>query len=125
MKIKNAQKVKLKYIYLKPPLTKIIKGILKLLYIEGFIQGWNTIYNEEQNEIIIRVILKYDTYGNSLFKIIKFISKPSKQMFISIKSLWQINNNLGIFVLSTKKGIISERDARLLNCGGKVLFYLK
>lgn len=119
--IENGKRAGLKTIELKEPIPKICFNILKVLYKEGFINGFYYKTNLQQKNKNIIVLLKYDRSGQSAIKNIKQISRPSKPVYINIKVLWKIKNGFGIFILSTSKGIMTDFDARLLNLGGEVL----
>lgn len=119
-RIRNSQRLKSPYVYLYTPTSKICINLLNILYKEGYIRGYKKILNKN-NQIKIKVLLKY-TYDNKpLIKKIQKISKSSKRVYISIKSLWKIKNGLGILIISTNKGLMTDNTARLLNCGGEII----
>jgi len=93
-------------------------SLLNVLWEEGFIQG----YVKKKNTL--KIILKYND-SNFLINYIKFISKPSSKIFISSKMLWKLNEKLGIFVLSTDKGLMTLKKCKKLNLGGFLLFFIK
>lgn len=120
-RIKNAQNVRCKSVLLHKPLSKFCMNILNILYKEGFIRGFHLITSDKNNIVRVKVLLKYDSSGQPTIKQIKRISKPGRRFYIPIKSLWKINNGIGILILSTPKGLMTDEDARLLNVGGEVL----
>lgn len=122
VRIKNGQKAKLFEIYLFSPTPKICINILDILYKEGYIRGYKKLFYN--NKLRIKVLLKYDLEGNPIISKLVRVSKPGKRVYTSIKSLWKIKSGLGVFILSTKKGILTDNDARYLNIGGEVLCYL-
>jgi small subunit ribosomal protein S8 len=117
-RIRNGQHVS--KISIKQRKTKLCLSVLDILWKEGFIRGYN--YNDEnQNEV--NILLKY--YKNlPVIKKIETVSKPGKRIYSSSKILWHINNDLGIFILSTPKGVISDSQARKLNVGGEILCHI-
>lgn len=121
-RIRNGQKAKLSEIELFWPTPSICMNILKVLYKEGYIRGFKKIYKNKK--IIVKILLKYDIQGIPAINKIERISKPSRRIYTSIKSLWKVKTGLGIFILSTPKGIITDTDARFLNSGGEVLCYI-
>lgn len=121
-RIKNGQKAKLFEIYLFSPVPKICFKTLDLLYQEGYIRGFKKIYNNKK--LCVKVLLKYDLEGNPVITKIGRVSKPGRRIYTSVKSIWKIKSGLGMFILSTPKGILTDSDARMLNTGGEVLCYI-
>jgi small subunit ribosomal protein S8 len=114
--IKNGQISKKAFIEVS--LNNINISLLNVLWEEGFIQG----YEKKKNNL--KVFLKYND-SNFLINYIKFISKPSLKIFISSKMLWKLNEKLGVFVLSTDKGLLTLKKCKKFNLGGVLLFFLK
>ncbi len=96
--------------------SKKIYIILSLLRKEGSIRAF--VYNEGS----ITIYLKYGIIGMGAIKNIFLVSKPSCNKSISCLAFWQPQSNVGYFVLSTNKGIITDSDARRFNVGGQILF---
>nr|YP_008802555.1 ribosomal protein S8 [Monomastix sp. OKE-1]AGZ90208.1 ribosomal protein S8 [Monomastix sp. OKE-1] len=112
--IENAQRRQKLCCFL--PFSKKTQHILHILFIEGYIRGFKI--NQG-----FQVYLKYSEdreEGSSLFKI-KRISKPGKKIYIPAKKINKIKRGLGILILSTSKGVLSDRDARYLQLGGEVV----
>lgn len=103
------------------PRTKTILEILKILKKEGYIAHYQTLKRKDKD--FFEIFLKC---GDSLGKSYRFkiISKPSFKRHFSKKDVWKFSNNIGMFILSTPFGILSDRDAKLLGTGGKVLLYV-
>jgi len=121
-RIRNGQKAKLFEIDLHTPVPKYCIIILEILYKEGFIRGFKKqIIN---NKIYMKVLLKYDLEGNPVINKIQRISKQGCRVYTPIKALWKVNNGVGVFLISTPKGILTDKDARFLNSGGEVLCYI-
>lgn len=121
-RIRNGQKSNLSEIELFWPTPKICLNVLNILYKEGYIRGFKKI--SKNNKLIIKVLLKYDIQGIPAMKTIERISKPSQKVYSSINSLWKVKTGLGIYILSTPKGILTDSDARFLNVGGEILCYI-
>ena len=121
-RIKNGQQTKLFEINLFSPTPKICLKILNILYKEGFIRGFKTVYID--NKLYVKVLLKYTLDGNPTITKILRISKPGCRIYTPIKSLWKINSGSGIFILSTNNGVLTDEDARNLNVGGEVICYV-
>jgi len=117
-RIRNGQKAGLSKITLFKPSSKVCLKILNVLYKEGYIRGFTVI---SQYPLTIEVLLKYDNFGNPTIKKIARVSKPSRRFYTNIKLLWNLKAGLGIFILSTPKGIMSHLDAKILNTGGEVI----
>lgn len=116
--IRNGQKIGLLKVNLYTPSSIKCIAILNILYKEGFIRGFiiNSI-----NPLTIEVLLKYDSFGNPVIKQINRISKPGRRFYSNIKSLWNLNAGLGIFIITTPKGIMTHLDAKILNYGGEII----
>jgi len=95
------------------------ENLLKVLEREGFIRGYER-YNIRAGIDEIRVDLKY-TEGEPVISTITRISKPGKRIYAKIKDLPKVYNGLGISILSTPRGVMSDHEARQANVGGEVL----
>lgn len=124
IRIKNGSKAKRKQIILHPLSSKTCYKILEILRDEGYIWGFEVKYNFETKRYEIVVFLKYNSIGVPVIQEISIISKFSRRFFCNTKSLWKAKSNMGISILSTPKGILTDRDARLLNTGGEVICYI-
>ncbi|RYE05952.1 MAG: 30S ribosomal protein S8 [Rickettsiaceae bacterium] len=116
-RIRNGQKSKLISVML--PYSKMICGILNVFEEEGYISSYKV--NSEGNKSTIEATLKYSKIGKPTILEIKRVSKPSKRLYSSIKNLESHYNNMGIYVLSTSSGVLSDRKARQLGIGGEVI----
>ena len=101
------------------PCSKLRLEVLNVLKREGYIQGYNKLKNE-RNLDEIEVSLKYID-GVSVIKHSKRVSKPGRRVYAKIKLLPKVMNGLGISVLSTSKGILSDYEAKKQNVGGELL----
>lgn len=114
-RIRNGQKSKLLNVAL--PLSKLKCSVLDVLKREGYILD----YIKNTDEGVIDISLKYSRIGESAINEIHRVSKPGKRMYSSIKDLPGYFNNMGIHILSTSHGVISDREAKKLNVGGEVI----
>jgi len=115
-RIKNAQMRNHKTVELPSSNFKIkISDILKS---EGYILDYKT--NSENNKSILLIYLKYHS-GNPVISAIERVSKPGRRIFSRAESLPKINNGLGIAIVSTPKGVMTDIDARKQKVGGEII----
>ena len=104
------------------PASKMKTAIAEILFKEGYIKSFEIINNETQG--IIRVTLKYDEKGNRVIDGIKRISKPGLRVYAGKEELPKVLNGLGIAIVSTSKGLKTDKEAREAGIGGEVLAYI-
>ena len=104
------------------PASKIKTSIAEILFKEGYIKSFEVINNENQG--IIRITLKYDEKGTRVIDGIKRISKPGLRVYASKEELPKVLNGLGIAIISTSKGLKTDKEAREAGMGGEVLAYV-
>ena len=119
-RIRNASRSKHKTVDI--PASSIKKSIADILYKEGYIKSYEEIANDTQG--IIRITLKYDDKGNKVIAGLKRISKPGLRVYAAKDELPKVLNGLGIALISTSKGIMTDKKARELGVGGEVLAYI-
>ena len=119
-RIRNANSAKHKTVDI--PASKMKTAIAEILFKEGYIKSFEIINNETQG--IIRITLKYDEKGNRVIDGIKRISKPGLRVYAGKEELPKVLNGLGIAIVSTSKGIMTDKEARNLGLGGEVLAYV-
>ena len=115
-RVKNAQARKHKKVEL--PSSKFKSKIADILKNEGFIKDFKVSTEEKKN--ILSLELKYHS-GNPVISNFERVSKPGRRIFSSADSLPKINNGLGIAILSTPKGVMTDIDARKQRVGGEVI----
>jgi len=120
-RIYNGQQARLGAIILHPATPKSCILVLDLLRDEGYILGYNLWYDPKLKRTFLKVLLKYSAYGAPAIKKIFQISKPTRRIYISTVILWKPKASAGLYILSTPKGLLTDRDARLLNVGGELL----
>ena len=101
------------------PNSKQKVSIAKILKAEGFIKNYKVIPDRRQG--ILRVFLKFDEGGESVIEGLKRVSKPSCRIYTRSDSIPQVRNGYGISILSTSKGLVTDRQARKLGVGGEIL----
>ena len=119
-RIRNANTSKHKTVDI--PQSNIKLAIAKILFKEGYITAFEEISTENQG--IIRIALKYDENGKRVIAGLKRISKPGLRVYAPKDELPKVLNGLGIALISTSKGIMTDREARIQGVGGEVLAYI-
>ena len=97
-------------------------NIVRILLEEGFVRGYDVIEDEKQG--IIRIQLKYGQAGERVIQGIKRISKPGMRVYTNAYEIPKVLNGLGISIISTSKGILTDKQARKENVGGEVICYV-
>lgn len=119
-RIRNANMVR--HATVDIPSSKTKKAIVEILLKEGFIQNYElvTVDNHES----IRVALKYGQDKSRIITGIKRISKPGLKVYAKNNELPRVLGGLGVAIISTSKGIITDKEARKLQVGGEVICYV-
>lgn len=117
-RIRNAQMAFKKTV--DSPMSKTREDLVKVLLNEGYIRGYTIVECEKTKHKILRIELKYFE-GNPVISEIKRISKPGRRVYSSIKDLTFVKNGLGINILSTDRGIMSDTEARKQSIGGEII----
>jgi len=116
-RIRNAGKVKFNSVDI--PGSKLKIEIAKVLKTEGFIKNYKFIKDDKQGNL--RIYLKYDAnQGNVIFGL-KRVSKPSRRVYVKGKDVKPVLNGMGIAILSTSKGVMTDKNAIKENVGGEIL----
>ena len=116
-RVKNAQSRNHKKVNL--PSSNFKVKIADILKNEGFIKDFK-INNEDNNKTVLSLELKYHS-GNPVINAFERVSKPGRRIFSSAHSLPKINNGLGIAIISTPKGVMTDIDARKQRVGGEII----
>ncbi|WP_410985432.1 30S ribosomal protein S8 [Bacillus cereus] len=119
-RIRNANMVR--HEKLEVPASKIKKEIAELLKREGFIRDVE--YIEDNKQGILRIFLKYGTNNERVITGLKRISKPGLRVYAKADEVPRVLNGLGIALVSTSKGVMTDKDARQLQTGGEVVAYV-
>ena len=119
-RIRNA--ITAKHQEVKIPASKEKMSILNILISEGYIKEANLVEEGTIKNIIVS--LKYDDNGDSVIQGLRRISKPGLRVYAEKDKLPKVINGLGIAIISTNKGILTDKQARTLNVGGEVLAFV-
>jgi small subunit ribosomal protein S8 len=116
-RIRNA--IMVSYDTVDIPNSKIKLNLAKILKSEGFIKNYKVIKDNRQG--ILKIFLKYDEKGGSLISGLKRVSKPSARIYAKKDKIPLILNGFGVNILSTSKGLVSDRDAKKTGVGGEII----
>jgi small subunit ribosomal protein S8 len=116
-RIRNANRVGRRMVMI--PNSKICSGIAAVLKDEGYIDDFDLI--EDQRQGVLRIKLKYATDGTKVLHTIDRRSKPGCRVYSKVTELPNVLNGMGICVVSTSKGVMSDRKARAEKVGGELL----
>jgi len=116
-RIRNAARINEKQVNIRA--SKICKGIAAVLKNEGYIEDFDLIDDGKQG--ILRVTLKYDQDGRAVINQITRTSKPGRRIYSPIEQLPHVMGGMGIAIVSTSKGVMSDRSCRKVNVGGEIL----
>ncbi|OHB70447.1 MAG: 30S ribosomal protein S8 [Planctomycetes bacterium RBG_13_63_9] len=116
-RIRNAVRVERSHVDL--PLSKVKRGLAEVLKREGYIWDWEEIELEPVNQL--RVHLKYGPNGERVIRRIRRVSKPGRRVYSGAAAMKPVLGGLGICIISTSRGVISDREARQRKLGGEVL----
>ena len=119
-RIRNANDAKHETVYI--PASNMKKSIVDILLSEGYIQGYQRIEDGKQG--IIRVTLKYGQGKTKVLRGLRRVSKPGLRIYASAEKLPRVMNGLGIAIISTSKGIMTDKQARKAGVGGEVLAFV-
>ena len=116
-RIRNANRVGRRMVLI--PKSKICTGIAQVLKDEGYIDDYDVIDDAQQGQIHVK--LKYSMSGDKVIHELDRASKPGRRIYRGVGDLPRILNGMGIAVVSTSKGVMSDRKAREQNVGGELL----
>ncbi|MCD5450805.1 30S ribosomal protein S8 [Lactobacillus delbrueckii] len=104
------------------PASNIKKSLTEILKQEGFIRDYEV--TEDGKQGVIKIILKYGPNGERVISGLKRISKPGLRNYVSADNLPKVLNGLGIAIVSTSAGVLTDKEAREKNVGGEVIAYV-
>lgn len=116
-RIRNA--VKAGHLIVDVPSSKMKVSIAKILKDEGFIKNFKL--NDDNRQKILRIYLKYSEENQPAILNLTRVSKPGRRVYVKAEELVPIYNNIGIWIISTSKGIITNKTAKKMNVGGEIL----
>ena len=116
-RIRNGQAARLSAV--ESPASKLRANVLEVLKREGYIRDFSVV-KKENGTANLTVELKYSE-GRPVIREISRVSKPGRRVYSQVKSVPQVYNGLGISIISTPRGVLSDKEAREANVGGEVL----
>lgn len=116
-RIRNAVRVERPTVEM--PLSKVRRGLADVLKREGYIWDWEVV--EGTPTRLLRVVLKYGPNGERVIRHLSRVSKPGRRVYRGVTDLKPVLGGMGVAVVSTSKGVLSDREAREKNLGGEVL----
>jgi small subunit ribosomal protein S8 len=116
-RIRNAVRVERPHVDM--PLSKVKRGLAEVLKREGYIWDWEEVTGEPASQL--RVHLKYGPNGERVIRRIQRVSTPGRRVYRGVSDLKPVLGGLGIRILSTSRGVVSDREARQRKLGGEVL----
>jgi small subunit ribosomal protein S8 len=116
-RIRNAVAVERPHV--EVPLSNLKKGLADVLKREGYIWDWQEVEGAPASQL--RLELKYGPNGERVIQNIRRVSKPGRRVYSQARALKPVLHGMGIRILSTSRGIVSDREARQKNLGGEVL----
>jgi len=119
-RIRNAQQAGHRSVDI--PASKIKRSMARILHDKGYISNFIDIADNKQG--ILRLFLKYDSYGHPVIREIKRVSKPGLRKYAGHGNLPRVRNGLGVAIITTSQGVMTDKEARKLNIGGEVLCHI-
>jgi small subunit ribosomal protein S8 len=116
-RIRNALRIERTYVDM--PASKVKVGLAEALQREGYVWDHEIIEQKPQN--VLRVNLKYGPNGERVIQTIDRVSKPGCRVYSNVRSMPEVRQGMGVVILSTPKGILSNREARKQGVGGEIL----
>lgn len=102
------------------PASKLKAQIAQILKDNSFIQDYRTLETEEGHKVL-RVVLKYAPSGNAVIRDLQRVSTPGLRRYVGVSEIPRVRNGLGMAILSTSQGVMSDRQARQARTGGEIL----
>ncbi|TAH21703.1 MAG: 30S ribosomal protein S8 [Cytophagales bacterium] len=120
-RLRNA--IKARHRVVEIPSSKIKKEITRVLYEKGFIQSYK--YDDSEGQGVIKIALKYNPVTKlSSMIYLERVSKPGLRKYVKADALPRVLNGLGIAIISTSRGLITDKEAKELGVGGELLCYI-
>ncbi|MFN3597381.1 MAG: 30S ribosomal protein S8 [Rubricoccaceae bacterium] len=119
-RIRNAQKAR--HPYTDIPASNLKRAMTQILLDKGYIRDFVNVEDGKQG--LIRVYLKYQRGGRPVIQNIKRVSRPGLRRYVGVDNLPRVMNGLGIAILSTSQGVMTDKEAKRAGIGGEVLAYV-
>lgn len=125
--IKNAQKAQKRHCVLA--YSKTTQRVVQILQNNGYIHHWHVTFSKKDVPFI-SIFFKRSTFDGGKFEpnnafSIKVLSSKKKPYYVKAKALWKLSKGLELYIISTSRGLVTDREARQFNLGGKLLFLVK
>ena len=119
-RIRNAAKAKYKKVDI--PSSRLKQEITQVLFEKKYIKNYTLIDDRKQG--LIRIYLNYDENEKSIIRVLKRVSKPGLRIYAKVNNIPRVRNNLGIAIMSTSKGVMTNVEAKKKRLGGEVICYV-
>ena len=119
-RIRNANSAKHETVDI--PASNVKKAIAQILFDEGYISSFTVVEDGKQG--IIKIVLKYGPNKSQAISGIRRVSKPGLRIYSNVEDMPKVMKGLGVAIISTSKGIMTDKEARKANVGGEVLAYI-
>lgn len=119
-RIRNAQQSGHRHVDI--PASKLKRAMTQILVEKGYIRNYLNIDDGKQG--LLRLYLKYDRDGNAVIHNLQRVSRPGLRRYVGADDLPRVRNGLGIAIVSTSRGVMSDKEARRVHVGGEVLAYI-
>lgn len=119
-RIRNAQHAKHKHVDI--PASKLKRAMTQILVEKGYVRNYLNVDDGKQG--LLRIYLKYDEEGTGAIREMTRISKPGLREYVGADNLPRVRNGLGIAILSTSRGVMTDKEARKVDVGGEVLAHV-
>jgi len=119
-RIRNAQQARHRHVDI--PASKLKRAMTQILVDKGYVRNYLNIDDGKQG--LLRVYLKYDRQGQPAIQNLQRVSRPGLRKYVGKDELPRVLNGLGVAILSTSRGVLTDKEARQINIGGEVLAYV-
>ena len=119
-RIRNAHKATHRHVDI--PSSKLKRAFTQILLDKGYIRRYINIDDGKQG--LLRLYLKYESNGVPVIRSMKRVSKPGLRQYVTAEEMPRVRNGLGIAVISTSRGVLTDKEARVNHIGGEVLAYV-
>ncbi len=119
-RVRNAQQANHKFVDI--PASKQKRAITQILLEKGYIRNYLNIDDGKQG--LLRIYLKYDVDGVPVIHMLRRVSTPGLRKYVGADELPRVKNGLGVAILSTSRGMMTDKEARRVHVGGEVLAYV-
>jgi|SRR5690554_340963 len=119
-RIRNAQMAHHRHVDI--PASKLKRAMTQILLDKGYIRNYLNVDDGKQG--LIRIYMKYDAKGEPAIQSLTRVSRPGLRKYVGSDAIPRVKNGLGIAILSTSQGVLTDKEARKINIGGEVLAYV-